>query len=336
MATLLSNSSRRTAFRLAVLGLCAACSAPPARAQTVGTCTPALGEAFLDVNNVRALILNNGGLFWRGGSPVYNVPQGTRSNAIFASGIWIGGLAGSETTPRAAGSTYGPWEFWAGPLDENGNPPIDCSEYDRLYSVYRSDIDAYEQSRKVTADLRDWPTGLGAPTLAPPNNGIDDDSDGEIDEAGEELAFDINVPLSQRKDRVIDLEAGERPAIVGDQAIWWVMNDQGNIHERIGSLPLGVEVHGMAFAFEQLFPRNNGIPIPIGPIGTATFYRYRIYYRGTQPLNESYLGIFSDPDLGDFADDYVGSDTTLGMGYVYNADNFDVGREGYGSPPPAL
>ena len=43
-----------------------------------------------------------------------------------------------------------------------------------------------------------------------------------------------------------------------------------------------------------------------------------------------------DTDLGDFDDDYVGSDSTLGMGYTYNADNEDGGGEGYGTPPPAL
>ncbi len=35
-------------------------------AQSVGTCDRALGEAYLDVNNVRARILNTGGLFYRG------------------------------------------------------------------------------------------------------------------------------------------------------------------------------------------------------------------------------------------------------------------------------
>jgi hypothetical protein len=46
------------------------------------------------------------------------------------------------------------------------------------------------------------------------------------------------------------------------------------------------------------------------------------------------LGIYSDPDLGAAFDDYVGSDTLLGMGYVYNADNDDDGN--YGAAPPAV
>ena len=39
--------------------------ASPLLAQT-GTCEQSTGEAYLDTGNVRARILNNGGLFWRG------------------------------------------------------------------------------------------------------------------------------------------------------------------------------------------------------------------------------------------------------------------------------
>ena len=82
----------------------------PRKAQAqVGTCTPALGEAYLDINNVRARILNNGNLFWRGHPSVYEVPQGGGANAIFTSGIWIGGLVGGEL--RVAAARYRNYQF---------------------------------------------------------------------------------------------------------------------------------------------------------------------------------------------------------------------------------
>ena len=59
------------------------------------------------------------------------------------------------------------------------------------------DIQDYEATGVTTPDLRDWPTGLGAPTYAPPGNGVDDDGDGETDEAGETI-FVLNQPLAQR------------------------------------------------------------------------------------------------------------------------------------------
>ena len=293
-----------------------------AQAQTVSNCSRSLGEQYLDVNNVRARILNTGGLFYRGEPHVYEVPKGSGSNAIFASGIWLAGQVDGQL--RATATRYGEWELWAGPLDDNGNPPVDCTQFDRVYKVSTTDVERYETGGGAAPDLRDWPTGLGAPTLAPPDNGVDDDNDGEVDERGELLTFDITTPLASRQDRVIDLAAGERPGILGDQTIWWVMNDRGNVHESTDAPPIGVEVHGTAFAFNTA-----------GDIGNTTFYKFNVFYKGSVTLENAYMGIFSDPDLGDFADDYVGSDSTLGLGYVYNADNEDVGGEGYGTPPPA-
>ena len=291
-----------------------------ARAQT-GNCEPALAEDNLDVNNVRARILNNGNLFWRGSPAVYEVPKGGGASAIFASGIWLAGQVNGEL--RAAASRYGPYEFWAGPLDESGSPPANCGDFDRIYKVSRNDVQAYNATGVATPDLQDWPTGLGAPTLAPmESDGIDNDDDGEVDEGGEMGLLDVmDEPLSARISRTIDLAAGERPQILGDQLLWWVMNDRGNQHLATNTPPIGLEVHASAFAFNTA-----------GAIGNTTFYRYKIFYRGSAPLTDAYIGIFSDPDLGDFDDDYVGSDTTLGLGYVYNANNEDAA---YGAPAPA-
>ncbi|MXY08832.1 MAG: hypothetical protein F4Y61_09320, partial [Rhodothermaceae bacterium] len=287
----------------------------------VGTCTSPLAESYLDINNVRARIFNNGNLFWRGSPHVYNVPKGGGAQAIFTSGIWIGGKVDGQL--RVAAARYGSYHFWAGPLDDYGAPPADCADFDRLYKVSIDDIQDYESTGVTTPDLRDWPTGLGAPTYAPPGNGVDDDGDGEIDEAGETI-FVMDQPLAQRVDRVIDLAGGERPAILGDQSIWWVMNDRGNERNGASSPPIGLEVHATAFAF------RTG-----GDIGNATLYKYDFYYRGIWPFTDVHMAIFADPDLGNFQDDWVGSDTTLGVGYVWNSDNDDEGSDGYGSPPPA-
>ena len=228
-------------------------------AQTISTCDRALGEAFLDVNNVRARILNTGGLFWRGEPHVYEVPKGSGSNAIFNSGIWIAGKVGGQL--RASATLYGEWEMWAGPLDDAGNPPDDCSIFDRVYKVSRTDIDAFDLNGSTIPDLVDWPTGLGAPTL---------DANGD--------AIDIlDQPLSSRIDRKINLGAGERPGLLGDQIIWWVMNDRGNQHTSTDVPPIGLEVHGTAFAFDVA-----------GDIGNATFYKFNLFYKGTVPLDPTF------------------------------------------------
>ncbi len=310
----------KTAGVLAVFTL-ALGIAPETMAQ-IGNCRPAVGEAYLDVNNVRARLLNNGNLFWRGDPSVYEVPKGGGANAIFNSGIWVGGMVGGQL--RVAATQYAWYQFWAGPLDELGAPPADCAEYDRMYKVSRSDIEEYEATGVATPDLSEWPTGLGAPTLAPPGNRIDDDSDGETDEEDEQVRFDITVPLAQRKYRVVDLNGGERPALLGDQSVWWIMNDRGNEHLAGGAdtPPIGLEVHALAFAFDSG-----------GDIGNTTFYKYDLFYKGDVPLTDTYIGLYSDPDLGNYQDDWIGSDTLRGMGFVWNSDNEDEGGDGYGIPP---
>ena len=262
-------------------------------AQT-GNCPRSQGEAYLDAGNVRARILNNGALFYRGEPHVYEVPKGSGSNAIFATSMLVAGKIGDEV--RATATTYGEWEMWPGPIDEAGNPPADCSEFDRLWEIRREDIEAYIEHGEVSANLTEWPWQLGAPVI-----------DGDGDPSNYNLA------------------GGDLPELLGDQHIWWVMNDRSGLHVKTDSEPLGLEVQASAFAFANR-----------GPMDNFTFYRYRLINKNTSDLNDAYFGFFVDPDMGDFADDFIGSDSLLHLAYVYNADNEDEGVEGYGTAPPAL
>ncbi|HMB89434.1 MAG TPA: T9SS type A sorting domain-containing protein [Rhodothermales bacterium] len=273
--------------------------AVPASAQTPGDCRLGASTVDLTVNNVRARLYNNGGLFWRGAGNVYNVPrapdgQPISPNGIFASGIWIAGKTGNQV--RSAAQAYGNWEYWPGPLDAAGNPPADCAVYDHIYLVSREQINDYEAGNGATPDIENWPYQLGAPVL---------DGDGDPNN--------------------YNLAGGDRPDILGDQMAWWIMNDVGAVHENTGTPPIGMEIRVSAFAFNLA-----------GDLGNTTFYKYELTYKGSQPLTDTWFGIWSDPDLGNASDDYVGSDTTLGLGFVYNADNEDEGSDGYGSPAPAL
>ncbi len=263
-------------------------------AGVTGDCNLGSASSDLDVNNVKARMYNNGGLFWIGGNPVYEVPKGSGSNAIFASGLWIGGLADGEI--RAAAATYSDWEFWPGPLDATGAAPADCAVYDRIFRVSSEDVKAFQAGGPPSPDIRDWPWQLGAPV---------EDGDGNPDN--------------------YNLDGGDLPGILGDQTLWWIMNDVGNVHLTTETPPIGLEVQATAFAFNQA-----------GPLGNTTFYKYKFIYKGTATLTDVYLGLWSDPDLGDAGDDYVGSDSALGVGFVMNGDDFDGGSAGYGDKPPAL
>jgi hypothetical protein len=119
----------RCAFALALLLV----ASPVASAQTVGDCERGTAEADLDVNDVRARVFNGGNLFF-GNTTIsgdgYLVPKNTGHSPIFNMQLWMGGLVDGEL--RAAGANYNRFEFWPGPLDAEGNPPEDCSQYDRI------------------------------------------------------------------------------------------------------------------------------------------------------------------------------------------------------------
>ena len=276
-----------------VLGVLLMISAVEAAAQTTGSCAEAEAEAYLDVGNVRARIFNDSALFWKGAPHVYYVPKTDSVSAMFTSSIWLGGYAGDAL--RVAAARYFRWQFWPGPLDDQGNPPADCAPYDRLWEITRDDLNTYALTRQPTDNLRHWPWQLGAPVL---------DGDGDPDN--------------------YNLDGGDRPALLGDQMLWWVMNDAGNLHEETGSPPIGMEVHASAFAFYR----------PGSYVNDVTFYRYVLHYKGQKPLDDAYVGFFADNDMGYPWDDYVASDTILGLGYTYNADEDD--EDGYGTPPPAV
>lgn len=115
------------------------------------------------------------------------------------------------------------------------------------------------------------------------------------------------------------------PLLLGDAAIWSVFNDADpGVHTNdAGSTdPLGVEVQQTVFAFNRA-----------GPLGNTIFVKWKILNKGSDTLDSTYVSVWSDPDLGGFTDDLVGCDTTLSLGYCYNATNSD-GQ--YGSRPPAV
>jgi hypothetical protein len=120
-------------------------------------------------------------------------------------------------------------------------------------------------------------------------------------------------------------------SILGDQMMWSVFNDFGpasNVGVRTAhngassQLALGVEIQQTTFAFSRQ-----------GPLGNTVFVRYKIINKGANTLSNAFVSQWADPDLGGFTDDFVGCDTTLSVGYVYNATNND---EQYGTRPPAL
>jgi hypothetical protein len=116
------------------------------------------------------------------------------------------------------------------------------------------------------------------------------------------------------------------PGILGDQTLWAVYNDAepGNHGESDAgnSDPQNIEVQQTTFAFDRP-----------APLGNMIFVKLKIFNRGQETLQDCFVSIWSDPDLGGAGDDLVGCDTLLSLGYCYNDTNDD---EIYRSAPPAV
>jgi hypothetical protein len=302
--------------------------------QLAASCTPAAAKTDLDINNVRTTIMTGGDMWWDLQDAQYEVPKGGAAHSIFAGALWIGGLdAGGQL--KVAAMTYRQTgnDFWPGPLDTT-TVSIDgttCNAFDKHWKIKREEVEQFvawvedptsNPTYAVPLVIQTWP-GNGDPSLgqgrylAP---FVDVDGDAIYNyAAGDYPAFDLTGELGCDKFQVH-----------GDQCLWWVFNDKGNIHSETGAASIGLEIHAQAFAFATNDEINN-----------MTFYTYKIINRSTVSMEDTYFGQWTDADLGEYQDDYVGCDVARGLGYTYNGDNDDGSSSTpapgtYGANPPAI
>ncbi len=285
-------------------------------------CQGATAQIDLITNGISARLPGAGNLWWDGSNSRYTVASAEDPNRqvglIFAGGIWLGGFDPGDNLKLAA-NTYGSFagnnDYWPGPLDDNGQTTADnCANYDRFWKMSRSNIDAmiadFEDNGVIDQDIprviREWP-GRGNPyfegSLGFP-----------LPNTGDQLApfFDRN------NDGVYDPAQGDVPSIKGaDQAIWWIFNDAAGIHTESDGDLLQAEIHAMAYTYNSAAP----------PINRATFYDYTIINKSVESLDSSYIGLWVDPDLGCYLDDYIGCNPEKDLFYIYNQDAVDNSSE---------
>lgn len=292
----------------------------------LGPATNTNNFKFLDINRVKAGIMNRGDMHWDiggSGNTSYEVPIGNNTHSSFASAIWMGGLDASNQLHTAA-QMYRQTgnDFWPGPLDTTsaGADTISAVNYDKIWKVSYTDINNFitqfnlgnvPLSYTPTPDMVNWPAhgaGSKAKNLAP--------------------FVDVNG------DGIYNWQQGDYPKIKGDQTLYFIFNDKLGPHSETGGLPFGVEIHCMAYAY--------GCPTVLNgrnELAYTTFYDYKIYNRSNSNYHDVYFGYWSDIDLGCYLDDYIGSSPQNNLGFCYNSDNDDAtcaGANGYGLYPPAI
>ena len=281
-------------------------------------------RTLLNINNMAMWIQSDG---WSARNPLNNnsgvtYPRST-DQVIFQDGIIWGGRVkdGNDQELRVGGQTY---EIGTVPGVIESKGVAQDRETARLYRIRRDwatadlRLDASEVLNiglsAVTAaheeavraqyerDWMEWPADQGAPYY-------DNDGNGQYDPAVDE------------------------PGLASaDQVIWFAINDldQGATTSLYGSLPIGLETQVTLWGYARS-----------DALGDVIFKKYKIIYKGTAEatddavIEDMYFAQWSDPDLGDFGDDFAGADVGLSLGYVYNSIDDDSHYVSFGLAPPA-
>lgn len=214
-------------------------------------------------------------------------PKGTFKLIDFAAGVWVAGLV--NDTPRTAAAEYAV-EFAPGIILPSGLPDDPSKPEYKWYKIDREDLEAaldYDETTVPKSDYRNWPFNLGAPALP------------KADGSGDSL----------------DPSGSRIPGLLGDQMLWCVFNDADPTpHANVfSSPPIGVEVQMTVWGYNRT-----------DAFGDMMFVKALLIHKGTQTLDSAFIALWDDPDLGDAADDYVGCDTSLSLGYCWNGDNVDA------------
>ena len=120
------------------------------------------------------------------------------------------------------------------------------------------------------------------------------------------------------------------PGVPGaSQTIWINYNDNLSYYN-YGSPPIGLDVRETywAYNFTTL-------------LGNVIFKKVDIIYKGKDDspsdskIDSMYICQFTDIDDGNAANDFIGCDTALNLGYIYNSSEFDDIFNKYNIAPPA-
>ncbi len=269
----------------------------------------------LSVGNINARVYSDGRLFNDGFNDraKFEVPKNSGKHVIFLSGLWIGGHFDFKL-PNKPNLLYLSRlfeennDFTQGPLKIATSSGSDPSLWNRVWKVKKSTIlwhinNYKNKSYEIPEEILNWPSNGGslyAQTLAP--------------------FVDLNG------NQKYEPEDGDYPDIRGDEAIYFICNDAGKTGDKNDAL--NVEVHGMLYGFNSTNEALNN----------TLFLNLKVINRSRRDYKDVFVGMYTDFDIGNPRDDYMGTDTSLNLAYAYNGDindNSDNNFKGYGTSPPA-
>jgi len=276
--------------------------------------------AYLEANNFRCSINSAGGLFWIPGSGMNTceVPQGLGIHPIFSSRLWFGGISPDQQL-KLAGETYNAsgHDWWPGPLTTDGSASTtfeNSALYDRLWLANSADVAIHIAYFEALANGNvevEFPEGYTIPEWM-----FEWPAHGDFTQS---YSYYLAPFFDFDQDGMFMPENGDYPLFCGDRCVYFIMNDKVDVHSESNGLPIGLEIHGMFYAFEATENPD---------LDNTVFLSYRIINRGTQTLNDTYVGMFSDFEL---PQEYIGTNVKQSAVFAYHSDGFD--ESGYGDNP---
>ena len=212
--------------------------------RTASLCAPATAQADLNINNVRATILTGGDMWWDLNQAQYEVPKGSGKNVMFAGALWLGGIdAGGQLKLAAQTYRQNGNDYWPGPLTNDGLATVDqatCAAYDKFFPITREEVEIHRAWLLCNNDPNCDPStqfpGYSIPLSIQnwPGNGINGNLPYTLapfyDRDGNQ-SYDPNIDYpGYDLDNEFDCRSKETDVLYGDQTLWWVYNDRGNVH----------------------------------------------------------------------------------------------------------
>ncbi|MBN3034322.1 MAG: T9SS type A sorting domain-containing protein [Bacteroidales bacterium] len=265
------------------------------------------GQQVLEINNIRAMFNAYGMHFWAvNGDHLFEAPIGGGAMTVFNSTLWAGAMDNTGIL-HLAGERYRQTgiDFRQGPVS-GIYPENYLIDWNRIWIIDRADVEYhkahwFEPGYVLPEAIDQWPahgnTGIGQAGMLAPFSDLDSNG-------------------------IYDPAHGDYPLIRGDRTLFFLFNDDMQEHSESGGKKLGIEVSGMAYAFDC--PEDSAFH-------NSLFLHYDVINRSDTSYYGFFLGIYTDMDIGNAWDDYIGCDTILHAFYGYNGDGYDE-YHGYGNP----
>ncbi|MEI7660966.1 MAG: T9SS type A sorting domain-containing protein [Bacteroidota bacterium] len=281
----------------------------------------------LAINNIDARFNASGlnfALFFAdpNGTKGFIVPRGSSKKTIFSGSVWLGGKdrdsniyvsgeryrQGNVTVPGAKP------DYYAGPVMDSANYSVyQDTLWNYIWNLKKTDIDYHklhwqDAGYQPVHDILTWP-GNGNVNL------------------GE--AAQLAPYFDRNQDGKYNPMDGDYPLIRGDQALYFIFNENRGPHQESGGgRSFKAEFHAMAYGWDM--PGDSAFKNTI-------FMNYKIFNRSQRTYYNTSLGIFTDLDLGYMLDDLIGCDVYRGSYFGYNGRAVDGTGQAYayGDHPPA-